>query len=231
MNSVQQPRSNVQDQVLRAIQGALREEKEPRSKRILKILTSTIALSTLVGFPFWISFRGEMNWIWNITAGFWVLYFLLGFAFYFKPQPRLMVSGLFGPFVIARMFLVSTVATIAEILICPSFVFLSSSYEWNPLSPLTERLMDVGGMSLCMGFCGFLFAFIASAIGLVSIRKAVKAVDQKSALILFSILAASQFPVFFVQVASEDLRPFVGYWVFGVINGFALAVGLKRLRS
>jgi len=121
------------------------------------------------------------------------------------------------------------VATIAEILICPSFVFLSSSYGWNPLGPLTERLMELGGMSLCMGFCGFLFAFIASAIGLVSIRKAIKAVDQKSALILFSILAASQFPVFFVQVASDDLRPFVEYWVFGVVVGFIMALGLKRL--
>jgi hypothetical protein len=217
----------MQDQVLQAIQGALREERESCTKRAFKIFASTLIASVVCGLPFWISFRAEMSWIWYTTLTLWSVYFLVGFTLYFRPQPRLVVSGLFSPFVIAKLFLVSTVATIAQILICPSFVFLTSSFEWNPLLGLTEFLMDRGGMNLCMGFCGFLFSAVSAGIGIRSIHRAARALTLKSGAIIFSVLLVSQGPVFFVQVFNEDLRPFVAFWVLGVFLGFALVLGAK----
>jgi hypothetical protein len=221
------PDQELHDRVLDAIRGALREEKEPWTRRAFKIFAATLGATVLFGFPFWISFRSEMSGVWIAALSLWVLYFLVGFTLYFKPQPRLMVSGLFGPFVIAKLFLASTLATIAQILICPSFVFLTSSFEWNPLLGLTEFLMARGGMNLCMGFCGFLFSSVSAGIGIRSIRKAAKARDMKSNAIILSVLLVSQAPVFLVQVLNEDLRPFVAYWIFGVLGGFILVLGLK----
>jgi hypothetical protein len=217
----------LHDQVLGAIHGALREEKEAGVKRAFKILGATLGLSLLCGLPFWLSFRSELNPVWIGVLIAWMLYFLAGFTLYFKPQPRLMVSGLFSPFVIAKLFLASTLATIAQILICPSFVFLTSSFAWNPLRGLTEFLMHQGGMSLCMGFCGFLFSSVSAGIGVRSIRRAARAPRLKSSAIMLSVLLLSQGPVFFVQVFGEDLRPFVGYWAMGILFGFTLVLGLN----
>ena len=138
----------------------------------------------------------------------------------FKPQPRLMVAGLFSPFVIARLFLVSTAATIAQIIICPSFVFLSSPLGWNPLSGLTDTLMSMGGMSLCMGFCGFLFSVVAASLGIRSVHKVARAPDFQTSLVIFSILLVSQVPVILVQVFSEELRSFSPSWIAGMLLGF-----------
>ena len=138
-----------------------------------------------------------------------------------------MVSGFFSPFVVAKLFLISTVATIAQILICPSFVFLTSSFGWNPLLPLTHTLMSIGGMRLCMGFCGFLFSSVSAGVGLRSIHRVAKAPNAKSSVTLLFILLATQIPVLFVQVFSEDLRPFAGNWVFGILLGFITVLGSK----
>ena len=219
--------AELHNKVLNAIRSALREEKEPPIKRILKVLGATSLLSALVAVPFLFSFRDQMTWVWGLTLSFWVLYFLIGFSLLFKPQPRLMITGVWSPFVVGRLFLVSTITTIVQIIICPSFVFLSSPLDWNPLLPLTNFLMKTGGMSLCMGFCGILFSVIAAGLGIRSVHKVAKAPDLKSSVVIFSILFASQIPVILVQICSEDLRSFAPFWIIGTLIGFSLVLGTK----
>ncbi len=219
--------ADVHDKVLEAIRGALREEKEPKLKRIIKVLGATTLVSILFGLPFLISFRNQLTWVWTLALSFWVIYFAIGFSFIFKPQPRLMISGVWSPFVVARLFLVSTLTTIAQIIICPSFVFFDSPLGWNPLLPLTDSLMSMGGMNLCMGFCGFLFAVVAASLGIRSVYRVAKATSLKSNIVIFSILLVAQIPVILVQVLSEDLRPYSPIWIFGMILGFFVVLGSK----
>ena len=229
MNSTHQhpTESELHDKVLNAIRGALREEKEPAFRRILKTIGATAAALVCAGLPFFMSFNSQRTWVLNLALGFWAMYFLVGFSLLFKPQPRLMVSGVWSPFVIARFFLVSTLATIAQIIICPSFVFLDSPLGWNPMSALTEILMSVGGMNLCMGFCGFIFSVVAAGFGIGSVRKVAMASDFKSTVVVFSILLVTQIPVILVQVFSDELRPFSPFWLLGMFSGFLAVLGLK----
>ena len=69
--------SDVHNKVLNAIRGALKEEKEPFYKRILKILGATFVALLLVGLPFLISFRTQMTGIWYVIFAFWAIYFLV----------------------------------------------------------------------------------------------------------------------------------------------------------
>src|ERR1035437_3299936 len=139
-----------EDLVLSAIQGALREEKTPIAKRLVKAMLAALASLALFGVPYLFSYRDQLNSIWIIAFVLWSIYFFVGFSLFFYPQPRLMVRGVWSPFVVAKLLLISTVSTFLQIILCPSFVFLDSPLNWNPLTPITEQLMHYGGMNLCM---------------------------------------------------------------------------------
>lgn len=231
MISHRRPEEDLHNKVLNAIQGALREEKVSRSKRILKVALASIFAFALVSVPFLSVFQTQITWVWKLALVFWAIYFLIGFYLWFKPQPRLMIPGVFSPFVVAKLFLVSTCATIVQVLICPSFVFLSSPLDWNPLLHLTDFLMQTGGMNLCMGFCGFIFSGSASAVAIFSIRNTAKASDLRTNAIVLSILSLSQIPILLIQVLTDELRSFAGFWVLGMLLGFLSAIGFKNLIS
>jgi hypothetical protein len=217
--------------VLNAIQGALREEKEPVLRRALKTVFWTIACSAFLGVPFLLSFKGQLNWVWGLAWALWSLCLLAGFALHFYPQPRLMVSGVWSPFVFARLLIVASLATVIQILVCPSFVFLSSPLDWNPFLGLTHALMSWGGMNLCMSFCGFLFALVSGLLGLGSIAKVLSRSDSRGAATAILLVMVAQIPVLMVQALSEDLRPFVAFWSLGLIAGCFTSLGMIRLRQ
>ena len=98
--------------VLTAITGALREEKVPACVRVSKVLTCSVLLTALLATVFFKLFESQMNRTWQITGIAWFLYFVAGFALLFKPQVRMILSNVWSPLVIARLFLVSTLATI-----------------------------------------------------------------------------------------------------------------------
>ena len=123
---------------------------------------------------------------------------------------------------VARIFLISTLLTIFQIIICPSFVFLESPIPWNPLLPLTEELMLAGGMKLCMGFCGLLFTVIAGGTGLYSVREINTRPGPRNFGIVLAILVVTQLPVLYLQWASPDLNPFAVYWMMGMMTGFLI---------
>ena len=221
----------ISQNIIRAIQGALREEKKPFSSRLLKIALSTIAFSLILWIPFLLSFKDQIGSIWAAALSIWTLALAVGFSLYYYPQPRLVLPGLWSRMILARLLLVSTVTTIIEILICPSFVFLESPLSWNPLVPLTDRLMAFGGMGLCMAFCGFFFSFLSALFGLGSAWKVVRGSHLKSIPAILGVLLFSQLPILFVQVLSEDLRSFAMDWIAGLLVGTGMAILFAFLLS
>lgn len=212
--------------VLHAITGALREEKEPFGRRLVKIFCSTLLCAAILGVPFFLSFKEQLNWIWTLALGAWMVCLGIGFSLYFHPQPRLVVSGFWSPMIFARLLLVSTMATLVQILVCPSFVFLNSPIEWNPLTPATEYLMRAGGMNLCMLFCGFFFSAVAGISGLGSVWRVLHGSGFRRLPAISAILLFAQLPVVLVQVISPDLRPFLFFWLLGLVSGSMVAVAL-----
>lgn len=223
--------NEVSLKVLGAIQRALREEKQPPVKRIAKALVSTLACLALLGVPFFFSFKEQLNTAWIAVFGLWGIYFLVGFLLLFRPQPRLVLRGVWSPFIVARLLLVSTASTILQIILCPSFVFLTSPLEWNPLTSVTDSLMKTGGMNLCMFFCGFIFSIISGGLGLLSVATTASAKDTRSVFRVLSILFVSQVPILLVQVLSPDLREYSLHWLFGLLFGFVIIAGALRLLS
>lgn len=221
----------LSQKVLSAIQGALKEEKEPVSRRALKVALWTALCSAILGIPFFLSFRGQLTWIWGVAWGVWSLLLLGGFTLHFYPQPRLAVSGVWSPFIFARLVLVACLATLVQILICPSFVFLSSPLGWNPFFALTNALMRLGGMNLCMAFCGFLFTFVSALLGLGSVSRVLSGSRSKDTAMGLLLVLFCQAPVLIVQTLSEELRPFALAWAFGLLVGCAAAFGTVRFLS
>lgn len=215
--------------IIHAIQGALREEKKSFSSRLLKIALSTFAFSLILWIPFLLSFKDQISSIWTVALSIWTLALAVGFSLYYYPQPRLVLPGLWSRMILARLLLVSTVTTIIEILVCPSFVFLESPLSWNPLGPLTDRLMALGGMGLCMAFCGFFFSFLSALFGLGSAWKVVRGSHLKSIPVILGVLLLSQFPILFVQIFSEDLKAFALDWILGFVVGTGFAVWFSFL--
>ncbi len=209
----------LNQRVLSAISNALREEKESIWKRLLKIFTATLVCTVILAVPFILSFREQLNSVWAIALGVWILCIGAGFTLYFYPQPRLVVPGFWSPMIFARLLLVSTVATIAQILVCPSFVFLHTPLEWNPLVSVTDFLMRTGGMNLCMLFCGFFFSAISGVFGLGSVWKVLSGTLVRKVPAIIGILLISQLPVLMVQITTPELSPFASYWVLGLILG------------
>lgn len=209
----------LSDKVLHAIQGALREEKEPKWKRFLKITIATAICSGILGAPFLLAFNTQLTISWIVALVFWIVCFLVGFSLYFHPQPRLVVPGYWSPLVLSRLLVVSTMAVLAQILLCPSFVFLKSPLPWNPLEPVTVWLMQQRGMPACMSFCGFFFAFVSGIAGIGSVYKVVPERILRSVLVLGGVLLVCQIPLIWVQWVSENLRAFLPYFLTGSIAG------------
>ena len=209
--------------VINAIHGALKEEKVPASRRFLKVVLCTILTTALLGVPFFLIFKTQLSWIFEIALGIWILCLGFGFSLYFYPQPRLVVPGVWSPMIFARLLIASTLATLVQILLCPSFVFLESPIDWNPLEPVTQRLMSMGGMGFCMFFCGFVFSVLSGVVGLSSTWKVLSGSSAKSLALAAGILLLSQFPVLFVQIASSELRAFAPFWMLGLFLGLAVA--------
>jgi hypothetical protein len=217
--------------LMNAIQKSLREEKESAGKRMLKITSATALCVFILGIPFLASFNDQLSSAWMIAFTLWTLLIFAGFTLHFRPEPRIMVRGVFSPFVIARLLLISSFTTVLQILICPSFVFLVSPLDWNPLGPLTHFLMATGGMNLCMLFCGFIFSLLSGALGVFSITKAVAGHDRATMFKVFCILLVSQVPILVVQILTPDLRNFVAFWAVGLLIGTAIIFVLLNLFS
>lgn len=217
----------VNQKVLQAIQGALREEKEPGFRRFVRVIFWTLTCLALFGGLAFISFRSQLNWAWAVAGGFFGLCLLIGFALHFYPQPRLVISGVWSPFILARLLIVASLSTVIQVLICPSFVFLESPLDWNPFEHLTHILMNHGGMELCMLFCGFVFTGISGFLGLGSVARVIKGARLRNGVIGLFLVLMAQAPVLWIQIASEDLRPFASFWALGlVLGGLAAWVGV-----
>lgn len=229
------PPKELSDSILKAITGALMEEKVPKRKRYFKVLFATLFTSLVMGLTLFFTFGATLNWIVAGAFIFWAFCLLVGFTLYFHPQPRLIVPGLFSPLVFARLILVSTLALAAQILICPSFVYLESPLPWNPLEGITRALMDQGGMLLCMSFCGFFFSFVSGLVGVGSIHKVLKGRLIYRLPKIAAVLFVTQIPLIWVQAMTpslvEFLPPFIGGSVLGILVSFFLNFAIEMLRS
>ena len=224
------PPRDVSEGVLRAIQGALAEERRPRSYRIVAVAASTVASTLLLTFPIAWLFRDQMDWAWKLAALVWALCFAVGFSLYFHPQPRLSVPGYWSPGIFARILIVMTLMTGVQIVLCPSFVFLESPISWSPLTQLTDWFMSWGGMKGCMFSCGLLFSGIGGLLTFLSVRKVLSRSSSGDLLRAGGLAYLTQLPLVGVQVAEPGLQSFVPFWALGSVLGvLAMAVLAKRV--
>ena len=222
MNSL--PSKSVSDNLLNAIGKALEEEKQPRWKRILKVVLWTIGVSSISLLPFIgiIDFTANT---WSVlTCVFWVLLLGVGFFLYFKPQPRLAVPGYLSAWVYAKIIIGATIGTIATFLVCPSFSFIPTTINWNPLEHFTMHLMSIGGMVLCMLFCGFMFSIIISSIAFSSMAKVLLRTRMRQLKLPLAIVLLAQLPIISFQVFNPGLRSTVAHWILGSAVGALIAI-------
>lgn len=225
------PPEDISRRLVGAIQGALAEEKKPRSSRILKIGIATLLSTTLLTVPIALLFREQLGWVWQLAALAWALCFLVGFSLYFYPQPRLSVPGYWSPSIFARILIVMTLLTGVQIVLCPSFVFLDSPLGWAPFAPITERFMAWGGMSACMFSCGLIFSSLGAAVTSLAVRNVLSRSATKDLIRAAGLAFLTQAPVIGVQIFDENLRPFAIYWALGSGLGLLAIVFLVRFSA
>lgn len=226
------PPHEISQNLVSAIEGALKEEREPKAKRFIKIGISTVVATTLLTLPLALLFREQLGWAWQMAAVVWLFCFMVGFSLYFYPQPRLTVPGYWSPVIFARILIGMTSLTGIQILLCPSFVFLDSSLGWTPFAPITERFMVWGGMKACMFSCGLIFSGLGAIVTFISVRKVLSRSASKDLIRAAGLAFLTQAPVIGVQVVDESLRPFAGYWgvgsALGLLGGaFLIGVGAR----
>ncbi|MGE4107353.1 MAG: hypothetical protein AB7F66_09080 [Bacteriovoracia bacterium] len=220
----------VSERVLHAIQGALREEKIPASRRWLKILLLSTTLTIVFLIPLLIMTRNELNRDLVIASILWWLCFILGFFLYFYPQPRLAVAGFWSKWVFAKVLIAMTFLTCLEILVCPSFVFLhSDALAWNAFAPLTDLFMQWGGMRVCMFGCGFLFAGLGATLTFSFITKIISKSASRDLLRAGALALLSHIPIMTLQILDMNLRAFVPFWILGSI--FGILIGVITVRA
>lgn len=214
----------ISDRILKSVGRALQEEKVPKTHRYLKVILASLVTFLLLSTPFFLVINAGFQNAWTLAFIMWGILIVAGFSLYFQPQPRLLVRGVWMPFVFARLILVSVICVMMQILICPSMVFLESPLQFNPLEPLTTWLMDQGGMSFCMSFCGFFFAFVSGLLGVGSIYKVLNSKISIQFFILIGLLTLTQFPLVWVQYQSEGLREFLPMFLSGSLAGSLLSL-------
>lgn len=227
-NSEVKPPEDVSRRLVGAIQGALAEEKKPRSSRILKTGIATLLSTALLTVPIALLFREQLGWVWQLAAVAWALCFLVGFSLYFHPQPRITVPGYWSPLIFARILIVMTLLTGLQILLCPSFVFLDSSTGWAPFAPITEMFMAWGGMKACMFSCGLMFSSLGALVTFISVRKVLSRSIARDLIRAAGLAFLTQAPVIAVQLFDERLRPFALYWALGSGLGLLAIVFFVR---
>ncbi len=229
------PPKHISDSVLNSISKALAEEKKPRMYRWKKVAAWTISVAALSLIPF-LAVADTENKLWPIlSCVFWVSMLAVGFTLYFRPQPRLAVPGYWSAWVYAKVIVGSTLGTIITFLVCPSFAFVPTKLSWNPFEHLTMSLMHMGGMRLCMLFCGFLFSVLISVFAFSTTARVLARTRVQKLILLAGLVVAAQLPILAFQVFAEALRPTALYWLVGGIVGAFLGVlivsriGLRRL--
>lgn len=229
------PPKHISDSVLNSISKALEEEKQPRINRWKKIVLWTIVVAAVSLIPFLVVADTESN-LWPIlSCVFWTGLLGLGFSLYFRPQPRLAVPGYWSPWVYAKVISGPTLGTVVTFLVCPSFAFVPTKLSWIPFEHLTMSLMHIGGMGLCMVFCGFLFSILISLFAFASTARVLARTRVKKLLLLAGLVVAAQLPILAFQVFAAALRPTALHWLAGGIAGAFLGVlivsriGLRRL--
>lgn len=219
---------DVSRRVVKAIQGALAEEKRPRSERLVKVGLATVVSTLILTLPIAFLFREQLGWVWKAAGAMWALCFWVGFSLYFHPQPRLIVPGYWSPFIFAKILIGMTLLTGIQILLCPSFVFLGSSAGWNPFLNITEWFMAQGGMSACMFACGFIFSSLGGVITFMTVRKILFRSAPRDFIKAVGLAFLTQVPLVGVQIADEGLRPFAVFWGLGSGLGLFVMVSLIK---
>lgn len=221
----------VSADVFNAIQNALTEEKKPVSMRCMKIVFGSFLLAILSIGPVFFLFSDQIDAGLWVAAGFWWLCLVLGLALYYYPQPRLVVPGLWSPWILAKIVVLTSVLTCFELLICPSFVFIHTPLSWNIFEPLTTWFMATGGMRLCMFGCGFLFSSLTAFASFMMVSKTLKGSSWKGLFGVAALCLFAHLPIAFIQLWDEGLRPFVFYWILGSIIGIlSIAMSIRQCK-
>lgn len=224
------PPPEISAKLVEAIQGALREEKAPRLTRWLKIASGSVICTALMALPILFMLKEQATLVWKCALVIWGSCFALAFWLYFRPQPRLVVPGYWSPFIFAKILLAMTALTGAQILLCPSFVFLDTPVRWNPFLPVTEWLMAIGGMSVCMASCGFLFSGIGGIVAFGLIRQTLRRSHWEDILKASGVAYFTQIPIVLIQIFDPALRAFATSWMLGGIVGtISIAAGVRAM--
>ncbi len=231
MSHLIQPPPEISRKILKAITGALQEEKKPRAIRVAKVFVAATLCTAILLTPLFLLFREELSFAWKLAAFAWWVCLVGGFYLYYYPQPRLTVPGYFSPWVFSKILISMTMLTVIQTLICPSFVFLESPLPWSPFTGLTHLFMEWGGMKACMFFCGFLMSFGGGAITFLFVSKTLKRSSLRDVLKVISIAYLSQIPLLIIQLWDDSLREFVSFWITGGLLGLGLAcLGIRAMR-
>ncbi len=211
--------NQLSDKTLNAITKAIAEEKVPLSKRLLKIIAYTVALSGMLFIFAFLAFNRKLSASWAVAFCGWFVILFGGFFLYFKPQPRLVISGDFSPWIVAKILISMTVATVLEIAICPSFVVADLDLAWNPFKSVSEAFMSWGGMAGCMFLCGLIFVGLGSSIAFLFVAKNLSGSSRKNFIGAMGIALLTQLPILGIQLFDASLRMFIVHWICGGLIG------------
>ncbi len=229
--------SSASDNVRAAIISALQEEKESKVRRygraFLKAISVGGILSTLIYFCWSSSFDSTWMTACGMLTGFLAVAFLL----YAYPQVRLSIRGYWSLSRLSLFFLLMTVVTGIQLILCPHFalVHLSDESPFRLFDHVTNFYMSLGGMNLCMFLCGLTFSSIGTAIASAPIARqfAFSKVKDLAFVALLGLVAQS--PIAVLQLSNEITIQFFFFWLLGSATGilfvFFLFKKIQELRS
>ncbi|MBS1985378.1 MAG: hypothetical protein JST16_14530 [Bdellovibrionales bacterium] len=213
----------LSSEVLSAITVALKEEKIPVRQRIAKVLfvSSVIMAALSAAIHLTLIRQLGMGWICAFVA--WWLILSVAFGVYWRPVPRLTIRGALDPWVSAKILISMTIATILEILICPSFVLAHEAIGWAPLSSVSHAFMSWGGMEGCMFLCGLIFVGVGSGFTFFLVRKALAGSSSSNFLRAVGMVYLTQLPIIGIQILDAQLRSGTPYWIAGSLTALVCA--------
>lgn len=208
---------NIKSSILQA----LREEKQNPLKRARKTLSLLAAISLPVIGVLWFSFQQEFNIFWLLSSLVWFSMAAGAAFFYWKPQPRIVVSGFWTPWMYGKLLILFLLISAFQLLVCPHLAMISPSphFSFDLFSPMQRMFMSWGGIASCMFFCGLSFSAIATAISLPMMGRAATGTRSKILFKLAGLAVLAQLPIAILQLSNAHLRSHFALWLTGSFLG------------
>ena len=224
------PSDHLSKKVQNAIVRALQEEKESLFWILMKSTFKALFLS--------IVFIGLLYCFWNdFFSTHWIgacllmsVSFMVGFALYDYPQPRLQVQGFWTLWVFAKLLIGLTVVMALQLVLCPhlALVHVPQSSLFSFLDVITGAYMAFGGMKACMFLCGVTFSTIGSAFAFSFVARHFSFGRFRQLALAVVIGLLSQAPIILLQIMSSHGRHYFLFWFAGSALGFTMNAALFK---